>query len=37
MNYFKIYYNLTHNKNNDNLTYYEYHHIIPKCMGGTDD
>lgn len=38
MNYFKIYYNLTHNKhNNDNLTYSEAHHIIPKCMGGTDE
>jgi len=25
------------NKYKDNLPYYETHHIIPKCLGGTDD
>lgn len=42
MNYKKIYDNIILNaKNRDNsklnTKYFECHHIIPKCMGGTDD
>ena len=41
--YLKIYYRIINNalqqqRNNDSGSiYYESHHIIPKCMGGTDD
>ena len=38
MNYTKIYCNLIENaKQSLNTGYIEIHHIIPKCMGGTDD
>lgn len=40
MNYLKIYNNIIENakiKNNDINRYYEIHHIIPKCLGGTDE
>ena len=38
MNYSKIYKDLTTRGQQDrDLGYTEYHHIIPKCMGGTDD
>jgi hypothetical protein len=46
MNYLKIYNNIILNssiknrnkvdKNNINYVYYEKHHIIPKCLGGTN-
>ena len=41
MNYNKIYNNIINNaknrNNNINNQYFEIHHIIPKCIGGTDD
>ncbi len=40
MNYSKIYSRLVSNKTKrkkDKNTYYEEHHIIPKCLGGSDD
>jgi hypothetical protein len=39
MNYQKIYMSLIENAKNRNLNsiYYEKHHIIPKCLGGTND
>lgn len=47
MNYIKLYDSLILNaknknrkklnKNNKNYIYYEKHHIIPKCVGGSDD
>jgi hypothetical protein len=39
MNYKKIYYKIIENSKtriNDINNYYEFHHIIPKCMGGDD-
>lgn len=41
MNYQKIYDNLVHkaireNRSKNKETYYESHHIIPKCLGGTN-
>ena len=40
MNYEKIYNKIINNarlNNNVNGKYYEVHHILPKCLGGTDD
>jgi hypothetical protein len=40
MNYKTIYENLIQSRSNQPLLkdeYYESHHIIPRCMGGTDD
>lgn len=40
MNYKKIYNNLIEKAQNrilDSDTYFETHHIVPKCLGGTDD
>ena len=40
MNYKKIYENIITNAQNrtmDNKVYTEIHHIIPRCMGGSDD
>ena len=42
MNYLKIYENLissrkTQNRIKHNGTYYENHHILPKCLGGNDE
>lgn len=40
MNYSKIYNNLVSNKTKrkkDKNTYYESHHIIPRCLGGGDE
>ncbi len=40
MNYIKIYNKLVSNKTKrkkDETTYYELHHIIPKCLGGSDE
>jgi len=38
MNYQKIYYQIIDRAKNRELTSYkELHHIIPKCMGGTDE
>lgn len=38
MDYLKHYNNLIENSKNRNLEgYYETHHILPKCLGGTDD
>lgn len=40
MNYEKIYNNLISSRNNRSLKldeYYEKHHIVPKCLGGSDD
>jgi hypothetical protein len=38
MNYFKIYKSLIERAINRNLEEYtESHHIIPRCMNGTDD
>lgn len=40
MNYIKIYNSLTYNKchrNKNEGVYYEKHHIIPKCMGGSNE
>ena len=42
MNYLKIYENIIEkskkeNRKKENGIYYEKHHIVPKCMGGSDD
>ena len=40
MNYTNIYnqiINNAKNRHNDKIQYYEKHHIIPKCLGGTDE
>ena len=40
MDYQKIYNNLTESRKNrivENGLYHEKHHIVPKCLGGTDD
>lgn len=40
MNYQKIYLNLIHKAQTrllEDSVYTESHHIIPRCMGGTDD
>ena len=40
MNYKKIYDNLIKTRSNQTLQlhdYYENHHIVPKCLGGSDD
>jgi hypothetical protein len=40
MDYARIYYNIIERSKNrqiDYFKYYEKHHIIPKCMGGSDD
>lgn len=40
MDYNKIYYNIINKalkENNINKKYYELHHIIPKCLGGSDE
>ena len=40
MDYQKIYNNLVESRNNQSVYtdgYYEKHHIVPKCLGGTDD
>lgn len=40
MNYKKIYDNLIETRSNQTLQlhdYYENHHIVPKCLGGSDD
>lgn len=42
LKYLNIYINLIEkfktieNSEDDNTTYYENHHIVPKCMGGKD-
>jgi len=40
MDYQKIYNNLVESRKNQSVysdKYYEKHHIVPKCLGGTDD
>ena len=39
MNYLKIYNNLvdTRKQKYQQAGYYELHHIVPKCLGGTKD
>ena len=37
MNYFKIYDNLIESRKGRSITKGERHHIIPRCMGGSDD
>lgn len=42
MNYHKIYQNIIDkaislNRSKKESTYYENHHIIPRCIGGNDD
>ena len=37
MDYLNLYNNLCSKKHIDDDNYYEWHHIIPRCMGGSDD
>ena len=38
MNYYKIYYSIIESrKRNKYVGYTECHHILPRCLGGSDD